>query len=182
MPTSATGDRDAGARAARGFTLIELLVTLVILAVIAGVLVVSVGSAGNEPRLKLEAERLKARVDLACERAELTGREIGVHFGSGMYGFSQRVGDAMQLQNQPPLKTYPLPGGLRISLPEVELTDGLPAEPQLLCFASGERTPATVVFDSGARDPEFRVVVETMRGRLQRRAPGGDWLDVEVHR
>lgn len=70
-----------------GFTLIEVLVALVILATIAGVLVVSL-PASDERRLRREAERLSAMLALACEQAELSGREIGIHLAGSGYGFS----------------------------------------------------------------------------------------------
>lgn len=159
--------------------MIELLVALAILGVIAGVLVLSTASGGTEPRLRLETERLQARLNLACERAELTGRDIGLHFGSSMYGFSQRSRDLMEIQTEPPLAPYTLPGGMHLDLPEVELGESLSEKPLLLCFSSGERTSLTVIVEAGARDPRYRLLIEASGpGRVQRRLPDeGEWSD-----
>jgi general secretion pathway protein H len=163
----------------RGFSLIEILVAVAILAVVAGVLVLSTASSGNEPRLRFEAERLQARLNLACERAELTGRDIGLHFGSGMYGFSQRRGDLMELQAVAPLAPYTLPKDMHLEIPEVELRAALSEKPLLLCFSSGERSTLIVTVETTARDPRYRLLIEASGGgRIQRRLPDqGDWLD-----
>lgn len=162
-----------------GFSLIEILVALAILAVIAGVLVLSTASAGNEPRLRMEAERLQARLNLACERAELTGRDIGLHFGAGMYGFSQRRGDQMELQTAAPMAPYTLPKDMHLDIAEVELGASLSEKPLLLCFSSGERSTLAVSIETSARDPRYRLLIEaTGGGRIQRRLPdAGDWQD-----
>ncbi len=169
---------------AAGFTLIEMLVALAILAVIAGVLMLSTASGGNEPRLRLEAERLQARMNLACERAELTGRDIGLHFGSDIYGFSQRRGELMELQTKAPLGPYKLPKDMLLEVPEIELAAGLPDKPQMICFSSGERTPIAVSIGAGSGDPRYRVLVEAIgNGRIQRRPSGAaDWQDWAARR
>lgn len=167
-----------------GFSLIEILVAVAILAVIAGVLVLSTASAGNEPRLRLEAERLQARLNLACERAELTGRDIGLHFGSGMYGFSQRRGDQMELQTAAPMAPYALPKDMHLDITGVDLDGSLSEKPLLLCFSSGERSTLTVDIETSARDPRYRLLVESNgSGRVQRRLPGtSDWQDWDPQR
>ncbi len=162
-----------------GFTLIEMLVTLAILAVISAVLLLSTASSGTEPRLRLEVERLQARLNLACERAELTGRDMGLHLGSAMYGFSQRRGDLLEMQTKPPLAPYTLPKDMQVVLPDVKLVPGLTEKPLMLCFSTGERTTLIVTVEAGARDPRYRLLIEASGvGRIQRRLPdNSEWRD-----
>lgn len=164
---------------ARGFTLIELLVALAILAVVASVLVVSTSGAGNEPRLRREAERLQARIDAACERAELSGRDLGLHLGEGSYAFSKRRGEDFDLQVEAPLAPYQLPADIRLALDEPELGPVVSERPLMLCFSSGERTSLMLQLLAGANDPRYRLLIESAgSSRLQRRLPDSrEWLD-----
>lgn len=162
-----------------GFTLIEMLVAIAILAVIAGVLVMTAASSGTDPRLRLEAERLQARIDLACERAELTGRDIGLHIGTDMYGFSQRRGDQIEMQTKAPLAPYTLPKDMALNVPDSELATGLGNKPQMSCFSSGERTPLTLILEAGSRDPRYRLLIDAAgTSHIQRQLPAQtQWQD-----
>ncbi len=169
---------------ARGFTLIEILVALTILAVVAGILVLSTSNAGNEPRLRRETERLQARIDAACERAELTGRDLGLHLGEGGYAFSQRRGDAFEIQTEPPLSPYQLPADMHFELEERELDKVFSEQPLMLCFSSGERTPIVLGVLAGSNDPAFRLVIGTLgASQMQRRLPNErNWQDWKLQK
>jgi general secretion pathway protein H len=135
-----------------GFTLIEVLVALVIMAVLAGVMVLSL--SGLDPRrAEREAERLAALLTLACEQAELAGRELGVHLAASGYGFSLADGrewlgfaaghrfrtrslDAVTLQ---------VPGLALPALPDFD------EDPQAVCFPGGELSALDVRLRHGER-------------------------------
>lgn len=63
-------------RTVSGFTLIEVLVVLVIVGVVVAGVTLSVGGQ-SERELENAALRARALIELACERAELGGRDIG---------------------------------------------------------------------------------------------------------
>lgn len=175
MPTSATGDMRHS-----GFTLIEVLVAVAILAILASVLVLSTRTAGNEPRMQREMERLQARLHLACDRAELTGRDIGLHLAEQSYGFSMQRGELPEFLKQSPLQPYTLPSGMSLAIDEKVLTDSLSVKPLMVCFSSGERSALLLRLQATSRDPEFRLLIENQgAGRIQRKlADSREWRDV----
>lgn len=159
MPTSATGASSparASAHAAtslkvrartRGFTLLEVLVVLAIVAVLAGIAALSVGGVGSR-RVENAAKRAEALVALACERAALTGRDMGIavladglRFGYLAAQGWQPVGD----DPADPLRPRALGDSIRLQLERdgerVDAAIDPPAAPQLACFGSGELTP-----------------------------------------
>ena len=159
MPTSATGASSparGSARAAtslavharaRGFTLLEVLVVLAIVAVLAGIAALSVGGVGSR-RVENAAKRAEALVALACERAALTGRDMGIavladglRFGYLAAQGWQPVGD----DPADPLRPRALGDSIRLQLERdgerVDAAIDPPAAPQLACFGSGELTP-----------------------------------------
>src|SRR3546814_19536228 len=60
----------------RGITLIELLVALVIVAVLSAAAVLAIPDFGAR-RAEVTAERFTALLGRACERAEVSGRDMG---------------------------------------------------------------------------------------------------------
>jgi general secretion pathway protein H len=122
-----------------GFTLIEMLVALVILATMAGVLVMSL-SGFDQRHAERETERFAALLRLACEQAELSGRELGVHVGIEAYGFSLADRDgwlqypASHRFHERALEGVHLVahGGTLPVLPDYERA------PQLVCWPTGE--------------------------------------------
>src|SRR5690606_21330237 len=90
MPTSGTGATEARTRGAapahgagaRGFTLLELLVVLAIVSVVAGMAVLATGGMGGR-RLEHAARSTEALLAHACERAALTGRDVGIALVAG---------------------------------------------------------------------------------------------------
>src|SRR3546814_3674943 len=61
----------------RGITLIELLVALVIVAVLSAAAVLAIPDFGAR-RADVTAERFTALLGMACERAMVSGRDMGV--------------------------------------------------------------------------------------------------------
>lgn len=156
MPTSATGatdrpvvvgDRVAAYARRAGFTLLELLVVLAIVAVIAGVAALSVGGVGSRAG-ENAARRAQALLELACERAALTGRDIGVAVVEDGLRFGYLTPQGFRLVGDDPadpLRARPLGEGLVLTLErEGEVLPAVadpPATPQLACLGSGEMTP-----------------------------------------
>jgi general secretion pathway protein H len=126
-------------------SLIELLVLVVILSVIAGIAVVGLAGAGGERQLESEARRLQALVALACERAQLGGREHGIHLGSRGYGFSLPTATGWRLLADGELRVRELPDGFTLTAERegraLELEREPGEEPQSLCAPSGEVLP-----------------------------------------
>ena len=75
---------------ARGFSLIEILVVVVIVGVTAAVVALSVRGSG-EREVENAAQRARALVRLACERAIIGGRDIGFSAVSGLTSLCRRV-------------------------------------------------------------------------------------------
>lgn len=129
-----------------GLSLIEVLVVLVILGVLAGALTLSLGGQA-ERRLENEARRIQALIGLACERALLTGVDIGWRFEAEgwRFGLLRREG-WVPLPASPAEELRPRPWdpGMRFSLRRQGLLldpAADPDQPQLVCLASGELTP-----------------------------------------
>jgi general secretion pathway protein H len=129
----------------RGFTLIEVLVVTVILAVLAATVSLTLAGSGGERQLEREAQRLSALIGYACERAELTGRSIGVAFAQGGYVFTERQLDAWMPLKDGELRQRKWMAGLAAQLSRdgvaAQIAEALPDQPQLACFPSGELTP-----------------------------------------
>ena len=138
----------------RGLSLIELLVAIAILAVLSGAVAIASGTGSGARTLEREARRFAALVTLACERAEISGRDYGIHFGADGYGFSLAVTDGWRLVREGELRARELPEGVSIRLEgEDEPVKGLPDEPQAACFASGELTPFHASLHAGELAP-----------------------------
>jgi general secretion pathway protein H len=140
-----TGGRFARQRASCGFTLIEILVVVVILAVLAATVSLAISGAGGERQLLHEAERAQALITYACERAELTGRAIGLSFDDEGYRFSQFEHDMWKPYRVDELRAREWPVNVSALITrdgrKVDVGKDFPTTPQLLCYASGELTP-----------------------------------------
>ena len=159
-----------------GFTLIEMLVALVILATMAGVLVLSL-SGFDQRRAEREAERFAALLQLACEQAELSGRELGVHLGTVRYGFSLADRDSwLQYPASHRFHERALDGVELIahggSLPPVPDYE---RAPQLVCWPTGELSAFDLRFVHESR--EWMRVRASADGRpaIEAADPGDDW-------
>ncbi|MFC4729611.1 prepilin-type N-terminal cleavage/methylation domain-containing protein [Coralloluteibacterium thermophilus] len=142
MPTSATGRADP----AHGFSLIELLVGLVVLGVLAGAATLAFPRSA-ERRVEADAERVAALIELACERAEVGGRDVAIALGTDALRFGPVDGGRWRPIGDDPadaLRPRRLDVArlrLRIDGREMPLPPEAPATPQLGCSTDAELTP-----------------------------------------
>lgn len=150
MPTSATGSNAAAhgfaaAARVRGMSLIELLVVVAIVAIVATAVTLSVDLGGAPRIVEREARRLDALVRLACERAQMSGHDYGVHLARTRYAFSVFVPTGWKIETREDLRPRELPRGAELAATRegiaLELKEQVPPEPQAVCFASGELSP-----------------------------------------
>ncbi len=139
-----------------GFSLIEILVVLAIVGVLALAVVIGIDAAGGERQLMREGERFQALVTHACERAELTGRGVGVRVDANGYAFALLgldgwAADESEGELRPRRWLQGLSAELRRDGRElgVDARDAQ-AGPQIVCFPSGELTPFTLRLGLGA--------------------------------
>jgi general secretion pathway protein H len=162
-------------RAARGFSLIELLVVVVIIAVLALAVTLSVAGSADRQLLR-ETDRFEGFVHLVCEKAEQSGRELGIDVGSGGFSFRQLAGDKWQdADSQSELRPRAWLDGVRVTLSRegrgVDLATR-DAPPQIVCFSSGEMTPFALTLALGDVKP-YRITGSddgaTKRDRIEAR-------------
>jgi len=127
-----------------GFSLIEILVVVVILAVVAGAVSIAVAGAGGERALTREAERAQALIEFACERAQLSGRDVGISLSQSGYRFSRFEQNVWLPYREETLRARSWPPNFAVVLARddlgVSLGTEFPERPQLLCYSSGELT------------------------------------------
>ncbi|MCB1568602.1 MAG: type II secretion system minor pseudopilin GspH [Xanthomonadales bacterium] len=140
-------------RITHGFSLIEILIVLVIIAVTTGAVVLSIRGSG-EREVENAARRAQALITLACERAELGGRDIGIaavtdglRFGyfeiDGWRAFGEEGNDELRA------RALGKAVALRAWRENVELplADAEGSEPAFACLSSGELTPFVLRID-----------------------------------
>lgn len=132
----------------RGLSLIELLVVVAILAILATAALLAVDSAGPGRQVERELRRLGGRIELACERAQLTGLEAGLHLHRAGYAFSRAGVEGWEPEIVPELRASTLVQGLALSAQregaELELGESEVDDPQVVCLPSGELTAFVV--------------------------------------
>ncbi len=89
---------------------------LVILGVLTAAVTLSIAGAGGERILAREAERAQALIVYACERAELSGRDIGLSFARGGYRFSRLDHDVWAPYRGDELRVRDWPANLSATL------------------------------------------------------------------
>jgi type II secretory pathway pseudopilin PulG len=153
MAMSATGNRNR----APGSTLIELLVGLVIASVMLGAAVMAFPRT-DERRAEQAAARAQALIEFACERAELTGEDIGFAveqhrrvFGSYRSGEWQAFPDSPQEALRPRVLDKDVTLELRVDDPMQSMRARVVDGTQAWCLASGESTPFVLVLRGPAR-------------------------------
>lgn len=161
----------------RGITLIELLVALVIVAVLSAAAVLAMPDFGAR-RGEVAAERVAALLGMACERAMVTGRDMGVVIDvdrMGFGSFAQGVFTPLPDDAAEPLRTRRLPAGFSlglrldgrdIDLNDIDLDRDETPRARIACQASGELTPFELLL---VRDslPRWRIT-GAPSGRIER--------------
>ena len=131
----------------RGLSLLEVLVVIAIVAVMIAALTLSFGGSASR-RLENAARRAQALVELACDRASLSGGDMGIRVTRDRldFGFMDAAGwHAIAGQDSgDPLRPRALGDGVTLRLQrdgrELRLGDAT-VGPQLACLGSGELTP-----------------------------------------
>lgn len=139
----------------RGFTLIELLVVMTISAILLSVVLLSVSGAGPERAMRHALAKVGALIGLACEQAQLDAESIGLQFSEERYFFLLAKPSAGAYIWEPMAENGILGARKLDSAFAWQLMrDGLELEldgnadkfqPQIVCLASGELTPFTLL-------------------------------------
>ncbi len=151
-----------------GFSLLEILLVIAIIAIVTGAAVLAVGAGDVTRTARVEAERFSALLELACERAALSGLTSGVRLESAQYSFDYLRGKSWLNYDEESLRQRTLPKGLHWSVAnesralvqenfdrdgtgfslELNQSDNKPNSPErnksvpsIQCFSSGEMTP-----------------------------------------
>jgi general secretion pathway protein H len=137
---------------ARGFTLIEVLVMLVIIGVVIGALTLAVGGSGAR-ELENAARRSQSLIQLACERATMSGRDIGfAPVQAGMrFGYYEIEGwRPLRDDHGDELRPRAWGDGVEVVAERdgerLEPATEPPEQPPFACLASGELTPLRLEF------------------------------------
>lgn len=159
-----------------GFTLIEMLVVVAVLAVIVGAVVMS--ATGMDPRRAgREGERLHLLLQLACEQAELDGREVGLHIGATGYGFSLAARDRWApFASGHRLQERHIHGSV-LDVPSMALpaTPDFERAPQATCWPTGELSPLEIrVVHAGLARARVRTGADA-RPLLETSEDGREW-------
>jgi len=134
-------------RRTQGFSLLEILVVLVIIGIVVSMTTLSLGNNAAR-QVELEAERLRALIELAKEEALFDAEELGISFWRNGYTFYRMDNQQWTpVSGDAELRPRTLSEGLSIAL-ELEGLDAelapMPRErqrPQVFILSSGEVTP-----------------------------------------
>src|SRR3546814_9211385 len=124
-------------------------------------------------RADVTAERFTALLGMACERAMVSGRDMGVvitadslAFGS----FSQGVFTPLPDDSAEPLRSRRLPDGIGLALRldghDIDLTRDEAPRARIACQANGELTPFALLLKRDG-SPRWRIT-GTPSGRIER--------------
>lgn len=156
----------------RGITLIELLVALVIVAVLSAAAVLAIPDFAAR-RGEVAAERVAALLGMACERAMVTGRDMGVVINTGSMGFgsfTQGVFTLLPDDAAEPLRMRGMPAGfslaLRLDGHDIDLARDETSRARIACQANGELTPFELLLERDGA-PRWRIT-GTPSGRIER--------------
>ncbi len=149
--------------AQRGLSLLEVLVVMAIVAVLVAAITLSFGG-GDSRRLENAARRAQALIELACDRASLSGSDMGIRVSRDRleFGFIDVAGWHAIEGNDSAEALRPRVLGEGVSLQlrsdgrELRL-DGEAGGPQLACLGSGELTPFTLELRADGVDEAWRL-------------------------
>ncbi len=149
-------------RRTAGFSLVETLVVVAIVGVLALAATLALSGAGGERQLDEASHRFAGLVAFACERAELTGRDIGTVLTRDGYRFDGLDGDAWRaLAGASELRARQWPDGSIVTLARDGRPAGLAtredARPQIICRASGAMTPFVLTLALPSVAARYRV-------------------------
>ncbi|MCB1560797.1 MAG: GspH/FimT family pseudopilin [Xanthomonadales bacterium] len=155
--------------AQRGLSLLEVLVVIAIVAALLAALTLSFGGSASR-RLENRARRAQALIELACDRASLSGSDMGIRVGESQleFGFIDAVGwhPVAGADSGDPLRPRSLGDAVTVRLQrdgrELRLGD-VAAGPQLACLGSGELTPFVLEFRSDDSDDAWRLRGDALR-------------------
>jgi len=156
----------------RGITLIELLVALVIIVVLSAAAVLAMPDFSAR-RDDVAAERLAALLAMACERAMVSGRDVGVAidassmaFGSFVHGVFTPLPD----DGAEPLRMRRLTDGVHLALRldgrDIDLQTDETLRARIACQANGELTPFELLLERDG-SPRWRIT-GMPSGRIER--------------
>ena len=167
MATSATGSRSR----AHGMTLLELLVGLVIVLAMTGAAMVAFPRS-DAHRADLAALRTVSLIALACERAELTGVDIGIAVDDRDLLFREyRSGEWVVIADstKEALRRRAMDPDVMLELhadaPYVSVSQGT-ADPHAFCLADGGPTSFSIDLQGPAR--EHWTVTSNGSGEMKR--------------
>ncbi len=166
--TRSLGPDKAAAGRMRGFTLLEILVVMFIVGLMFSLAVLSVGDGGQRETVRREAERFRALVLLAQERAILEAREFGVSFTDDGYSFLVLEDNEWQpITDDELFRERTLPEGMGVELTADDLPVDLAAaeedenekgpRPHLLVLSSGELSSFELSFYAEHGDIAYRI-------------------------
>ena len=158
---------------ARGFTLLEVLVVMAIVAALIAALTLSFAGSASR-RLENAARRAQALIELSCDRASLSGSDMGIRVvrdpsGDRLdFGFID-VGGWHAIVGQDssdPLRPRALGEAVTLRLQrdgrELRL-DGEAGGPQLACLGSGELTPFALELRAAGSNEAWRLRGDAMQ-------------------
>jgi len=153
-------------------------VVVAIVGILAGAVVLSLGSLGNDRQIKEEIGRLRSMVDLLHEESLMQSRDYGIMFTATGYRFYlydylqlawvESRDDRLLQQHalRPQLAMALVLDGREVALePDFESQDVDNAEPQVMLLASGEVTPFTLEMSREGLAGRFELTAE-LNGEL----------------
>ncbi|MDH5517093.1 MAG: type II secretion system minor pseudopilin GspH [Gammaproteobacteria bacterium] len=117
MPGNLRSLHFAQAKSPPGFTLIELLVVIVLISIIISMATLAITTGTPKQRLKTEAQRFSALLQLAQDDSLLNGIELGIQLTENSYQFVQLSDNGWQaISNNASLRLRQLPQDMLLEL------------------------------------------------------------------